>query len=112
MDQTAPSCPARDTHHPIAQLRTARRGAATPSVSMQFNLGNLFGGGGDKPPPGKTVSLKEAGIVPDVLAEEFETKTVASACYMFLFTSAACTRQPFMMRVCSDSRRVVWPCRT
>ena len=37
---------------------------------MQFNLGNLFGGGGDKPPPGKTVSLKEAGIVPDVLAEE------------------------------------------
>ena len=87
MEQTAPSCPARDTDHPIAQLRTARRGAATPSVSMQFNLGNLFGGGGDKPPPGKTVSLKEAGIVPDVLAEEFETKTVASVCYMFLLTS-------------------------
>ena len=92
MEKTAPSCPARDTDHPIAQLRTARRGAATPSVSMQFNLGNLFGGGGDKPPPGKTVSLKEAGIVPDVLAEEFETKTVASVCYMFPLTSAACTR--------------------
>lgn len=66
---------------PAVQLRTARRGAATPSVSMQFNLGNLFGGGGDKPPPGKTVSLKEAGIVPDVLAEEFETKTVLRVKY-------------------------------
>ena len=50
---------------PRLQLRSGRR-LAGPAITMQFNLGSLFGGGGDKPPPGKKVSLKEAGVVPDV----------------------------------------------
>jgi hypothetical protein len=49
------------------QLRTGRRAGArnAPAISMQFGLGNLFGGA-NKGASGKVVSLEEAGVVPDV----------------------------------------------
>lgn len=49
------------------QLRTGRRAGAShaPAISMQFGIGNLFGGG-NKGASGKVVSLEEAGVVPDV----------------------------------------------
>ena len=46
----------------------------------QFDLGNLFGGG-NKPPPGKQVSLEEAGVVPDIIPEKFATKTTLRVKY-------------------------------
>jgi len=48
---------------------------------MQFGLGNLFGGGSKSGPAGKKVSLQEAGIVPDIVAEPFEEKTVLRVKY-------------------------------
>jgi len=55
------------------QLR-AGRSAGGPAISMQFGLGNLFGGGNK--PSTKVVSLEEAGLIPDVFPEKFETTTV------------------------------------
>jgi len=46
---------------------------------MQFGLGNLFGGGSKG--AGKVVSLEEAGVVPDILPESFESKTMMRVKY-------------------------------
>jgi len=44
--------------------RAGRSVGGTASISMQFGLGNLFGGGNK--PTKKVVSLEEAGLIPDV----------------------------------------------
>lgn len=62
------------------QIGAGRRAAASPALRMQFGLGNLFGGGGGGA-KGKVVSLEEAGVVPDIIAEPFESKTVLRVKY-------------------------------
>jgi len=53
---------------------------------MQFGLGNLFGGGNK--PSTKVVSLEEAGLIPDVFPEKFETTTVLRIKYPAWFKSS------------------------